>query len=160
MFGKGKIGIAIPRTSYNPGDTISGEIALTLKKPVKAVEMSISLIGEQIITRRGTARGSGARQTTTERIRIYDFKQQLDSEREYSQAREYNFEIKIPSDILSMKPQLPELEGMAGEGLKIAQAAMAFTGAFSVQRTKWYLLAKLDIPGGLDINKKADITIG
>ena len=59
-----------------------------------------------------------------------------------------------------MKPQLPELEGMAGEGLKIAQAAMAFTGAFSVQRTKWYLLAKLDIPGGLDVNRKTDITIG
>ena len=91
MFGKGKAQITIPRTSYNPGDTISGEVSLTIKKPVKAVEMSISLIGEQIITRRGTARGSGARQTTTERVRIYDFKQQLDGEREYSQAREYSF---------------------------------------------------------------------
>jgi hypothetical protein len=25
---------------------------------------------------------------------------------------------------------------------------------------EWYLLAKLDIPGGLDISKKVDVTIG
>ncbi|MFC2050810.1 hypothetical protein ACFLTN_06510 [Chloroflexota bacterium] len=160
MFGKGKIHITIPRTNYAPGDTISGDVALTLKKPVKAVEMSISLIGEQIITRGGGIVGGRKRSTTTERIRIYDFKQQLDGEREYSQGREYKFKIKIPANILSMKPQMPELEGKLGQGLKMVQAATEMMGAISVQRTKWYLLAKLDVPGGLDINKKADITIG
>ncbi len=159
MFGKGKIYIAIPRTSYAPGDTISGNVAFTIKKPVKAREVSISLIGEQITTRGGDMDGR-ERSTTTERIRVYDFKQQLDREREYSKEGEYRFEIKIPADILSMKPQMPELEGKAGQLLKIAQAAATMTGAIPLQRTKWYLLAKLDIPGGLDIEKKADITIG
>jgi hypothetical protein len=156
MFGKGKINIAIQRTNYAPGDTISGNVALTLKKPVKAREVSISLIGEQTTTRGGGKDMA----TTTERIRIYDFKQQLDSEREYSQGQEYRFDIKIPADILSMRPQMPELEGKLGQGLKVAQAAAAMMGAIPFQRTKWYLLAKVDIPGGLDIKKQADITVG
>jgi len=156
MFGKGKINIAIPRTGYMPGDTISGRVALTLKKPVKAREVNISLIGEQKSTRVGGMDTS----TSTQRVRIYDFKQQLDGEKEYSQGREYSFEMRIPADILSMKPQMPELEGKLGQGLKIAQAAAAMTGAIPIQRTEWYLLAKLDIPGGLDVSKKTAITIG
>jgi hypothetical protein len=160
MFGQGKINISIQRTNYAPGDTISGNVALTLKKPVKARGVSISLIGEQKNTRVGGMTGSQGMSTTTKRIRIYDFKHQLDSEKEYSQGREYHFEIKIPAGILSTRPQIPELEGKLGQGLKIAQAAAAMTGAIPFQQTKWYLLAKLDISGGLDINKKTDVTIG
>ena len=124
MFGKGRINIKIQRTGYAPGDTISGNVTFTLKKPVKARELSISLIGEQRTTRTSARQ----RSTTMERIRIYDFKHQLDSEKEYSQGQEYSFEIKIPADILSVGPQIPELEGKLGQGLKLAQAAAAMTG--------------------------------
>lgn len=170
MFGsKGKIDIAIQKTNYAPGDTISGNVALTLKKPVQAREVSISLIGEQITTGGGstTSRGrswgggtmgGGGMSTQTNIVPIYDFKQPLDSEREYSQGREYRFEIKIPADILGMRPQTPE--GKLGQALKVAQTVATITGAISTQRIKWYLLAKLDIPGGLDISKKVDVTIG
>jgi hypothetical protein len=58
MFGKGKINIAIKKTGYSPGDTISGNVALTLKKPVKAREVSVSLIGEQKTTQRKGMTGS------------------------------------------------------------------------------------------------------
>jgi len=166
MFGKGKINIAIQKTYYAPGDVISGNVALTLKKPVKAREVSISLIGEHKTTQtapqvRGAMGGGGmSTSTTTKTVRIYDFKQQLDSEKEYSQGREYHFDIKIPADTLSMSPQISEVEGKLGQVLKVAQTAAAMTGAIPFQRIKWYLLAKLDIPGGLDIKKKVDITIG
>ena len=39
IFNKGKINIAIQRTGYAPGDTVSGNVALTLKKPVRAREV-------------------------------------------------------------------------------------------------------------------------
>jgi sporulation-control protein spo0M len=145
-FGKGKIDIAIQKFNYAPGDTISGNVPLTLKRPVKAREASISLIGEQMITTRDVEESRGitgwSKETSIrkERVRIYDFKLPLDSEREYSEGREYRFEIKIPADILSMKPQK--------------------TGAVKFSPVKWYLLAKLDIPHGLDVSKKVDITIG
>ncbi len=162
MFGKGKIQISIQKTNYIPGDIISGNVNLKLKKPVKAREVSISLIGEQIIKRSGGRTGDRGRSTTTERFYIFDFKQQLDSEKEYSQGGDYNFEIKIPSDILNAKPQTQEVEGWLGQGLKIAQTAATITGTIpmQMQRTEWYLLAKLDIPGGFDITKRTDITIG
>jgi len=160
MFGKGKINIAIQKTGYVPGDTISGTVALTLKKPVKARGVSISLIGEQKNTRVGGMTGGKDISTTTQRIRIYDFKQQLDTEKEYSREQEYRREMKIPTDILSTKPQMPELGGKLGQGIKVAQAAAAMTGVIPLQQTKWYLLASLDIPGGMDVKKTADITIG
>ncbi len=160
MFGKGKLQVTIPGTDFAPGDSISGEVALTLKKPVKADGMSISLIGEQKVTRSGSVGRSGQRSTTTQTIRIYDFKQRLDTAKEYTEGCEYKFKIKIPRDVLGAKAQLPEMDETLAKGLKIAQAAAAFMGAISVQQTKWYLLAKLDIPGGLDISEKTDITIG
>ena len=173
MFGfdKGRINITIQKTNYAPGDTISGNAALTLKKPVKAKEVSISLIGEEVTTGGGGTIGWGGGRTSSSgagmmgggagstRIeRIYDFKQQLDSEREYSEGREYHFEMKIPADILGGAPQMPE--GKLGEVLKVGQTIAAITGAISHHRLQWYLLAKLDIPGGLDISRKADVTIG
>jgi len=166
MFGKGKINITIQKTHYAPGDIISGDVALTLKKPVKAREVSISLIGEHKTTQTaprvgGTMGGGGmSMSTTTKTVRIYDFKQQLDSEKEYSQGREYHFEMKIPADTMSMRPLMPGQEGKLGQVLKVAETAAAMTGAIPFQRIKWYLLAKLDIPGGLDISKKVDVTIG
>ena len=104
--------------------------------------------------------GSGgmSTSTTTKTVRIYDFKQQLDGEKQYSEGRDYHFETKIPADILGTGPQT--LEGKLGQVLKVAQTAAQMTGAIPFRRIKWYLLAKLDIPGGLDISKKVDITIG
>ena len=159
MFGKGRINIAIQKSHYAPGDIISGNVSLTLKKPVKARGVSISLIGEQITTRGGGTM-SGGQTSTTQRVRVYDFKQQLDSEKEYSQGGEYSFEMKVPADTVSMRPLVPEQEGKLGQVLKVAQSAATMTGAIPFQRIKWYLLAKLDVLGGFDVSSKADITIG
>jgi hypothetical protein len=166
MFGKGKIDIAIQKSHYAPGDIISGNVVLTLKKAVKAREVSVSLIGEHKMTQTTTGVGGPmggggmSMSTTTKTVRIYDFKQQLDGEKEYSQGGEYRFEIKIPADTLSMRPQISEVEGKLGQVLKVAQTAAAMTGALPFQRIKWYLLAKLDVPGGFDVSKKVDVAIG
>jgi hypothetical protein len=168
MFGsKGKLDITIEKLHYAPGDTISGNVALTLKKPVNARELSISLIGEQFMTTSrqeksgwGITGGEiGWRSTSSsqvESVHIYDFKQRLASEREYSEGREYRFEIKIPADI----PQMPKREANSGEAGKVAQTVAVVMGLSRSSPVEWYLLAKLDIPGGLDVSKKVDITIG
>jgi hypothetical protein len=167
MFGsKGKIDITIQKTNYAPADLISGNVVLGLRAPVKAREVSISLIGEQwVVSRyeessRGISLGGigGGKSTSTnkQKKRIYDFKQLLDGEREYTGEREYRFEIKIPLDI----PQMPKPEGETGRASKIAQAVAAVTDLTRSSPIKWYLLAKLDIPRGLDISKKLEITIG
>jgi hypothetical protein len=151
MFGsKGKIDIAIQKFNYAPGDTISGNVALTLKKPVNASAVSISLIGEQMITTtqditsKSILSYSREKSTSTQRVRIYEFKLPLDGEKEYNEGQEYYFfEIKIPADILGMRPQITDA-----------------IQSSPISPVKWYLLTKLDIPRGLDISKKVDITIG
>jgi sporulation-control protein spo0M len=159
MFGRGKIDISIQKTSYQPGDTISGAMTLTLNKPVKAREMTLSLIGEYItiVTDRVISpvpavrpkggllwtRGSMLQsdeirkiepihhyKKSTKNVRIYGFKEQLDGEIEYSQSKEYRFRIKITTDMPTSS------------------------------NVNWYLLARLDIPHGRDITKKVRITIG
>ena len=139
------IHIAIQKLNYDPGDIISGDVALILKKPVKVSELSISLIGEQWIRQEQAAESLSilgyekSRDISTNKNCFYEFKQQLNSEKEYSQGGQYHFEIKIPADILGKRPQT--------------------TRAFSYP-VKWYLSAKLDVPGGLDISKNVEITIG
>ncbi len=48
MISKGKIEIAIPKTSFNPVDVVSGIATSTLKKPAKA--RKFTGVGEQKIT--------------------------------------------------------------------------------------------------------------
>jgi hypothetical protein len=154
MFGRGKIDISIQKTGYAPGDTISGSVNLTLNNQVKAREMTISLMGEyttEVARQRGidavTVRARRFQMSDTivthqpavptydvghktEHVRICIFKERLDGEGKYSQSRGYKFKIKIQTDT-------PDSSAV-----------------------NWYLLAKLDIPHGRDITKKAPITIG
>lgn len=152
MFSKGKIDIIIPKAHYAPGDVISGNISLTLKKPVKAKQLCISLIGEYKSTTRQV--GSDGVSTSSHTSKIHDFELQLDREKEYAQAQEYPFEIKIPADIQNAAPQMPDVGGVLGKGLQIAQAAGTMMGKIPLNQVKWYLSAKLDISGGLDVKKR------
>jgi hypothetical protein len=159
MFGRGKIDMSIQKTRYIAGDTISGSVTLTLNKPVKAREMTISLIGEYkttVIKRRdlvlGSSRLGGSLRDRSrgmlmsdatrksapqyelrkseKTVNICGFNQQLDGEIEYSQLKEYRFRIKVTTDMPTSSV------------------------------VNWYLLAKLDIPHERDITKKVPITIG
>jgi sporulation-control protein spo0M len=153
MFGRGKIDISIQKTSYAPGDTISGSVNLTLKNQVKAREITLSLMGEYTTEVAGKRSIDGVTvrarrwQTSdtiklsrsvgptydvghkTEHVRFCAFKEQLDGEGEYSQSRRYEFKIKIPTDT-------PDSSAV-----------------------NWYLLAKFDIPRGRDVTKKVRIKI-
>ena len=156
LFSKGKVNIIIAKSNFYPGETIAGTATLVVDKPALAKEFSVSLIGESKTTvRRRNAKGEYT--TETETTRIYDFKQQLDGEREYSGSKEYSFVIKIPEDILAgLQP--PTAGGAGGVLLQFAQTAANWMG--SAPRYNWYLQATLDIPKSLDVNKKTDITIG
>jgi hypothetical protein len=148
LFGKGKMEIQISRVNYHPGDMISGNVTLAMKKLAKGREVDISLIGEQTVDK-----PSSDDTNNTETTRIYDFKLKLDGEKEYDSEYNYRFEIMIPPDILA-RQQMPGIGGAFGQGLKIMQSFSRMN-----VRTNWYLHARLDIPGGIDIGKKLQITI-
>jgi hypothetical protein len=156
LFSKGKANIIIAKSNFYPGETIAGTASLVVDKPALANGFSVSLIGEKKITVR-RRKADGEYTTETETTRIYDFKQELDGEREYSGTKEYNFSIKIPDDILAGL-QLPNAGGAAGALFGFSQIAAGLMG--NAPRYSWYLQATLDIPKSLDVNKKTDITLG
>jgi hypothetical protein len=154
LFSKGKAVIMIPKTNFYPGELIQGAVDLALDKPTPAAEFSISLVGEKRVTvRRRDSKGNYVNDTET--TRIYDFKTTLDGEKEYSGAARYGFNIQIPHDILAgLQPQTTVAGGFFGI---VQNAANAMS---SPPRYDWYIQATLNIPKSIDINKKADITIG
>jgi hypothetical protein len=137
-FGKGKIEIFIEKYQFSPGDTIKGKISMKLKKPVHARALKVGLIGEKWGP---SSRGGSAT------YYVFKFEMPLDYEKDYLEG-EYEFEIKIPVDILESAPG-----GLAGEVLKSYRF-------LSGMRTSWYVEAKLDIPSGLDVSKQVQVNIG
>lgn len=163
MFGfdKGKIEIQLDKFNFSPGEVIEGTVALKLKKPVKAKELSIRIVGEQTTTQRegvsiGIGTNRGTQNTDSRTTTIFDFKQPLDGEKEYlagEQPTVYPFKIKIPANVLSQQTQAPQ-EGTLGTVLKVAQMV---SGTSS--RISWYLIASLDVPKAFDVSKRVQINI-
>ena len=144
-FGKGNIEIQLEKYNFSPGETINGNIFLKVKKQEKAKAVTIRLIGEQRTSKFSTTPNKISRARTQY---IYDFKQPLDGEKEYSGEYNYNFKIKIPQNILnSVNSTLGAIMG----------SMQILTGQSS--QIKWYLVASLEIPWGIDISKKVQINI-
>jgi len=152
MFGlsKGTIEIQLDRNNFQPGDIINGRVVLQMKKTVVAKDLTIRLIANQKVTQ-----GVGTNRSTRI-MKIYDFKLNLDNEKEYpaNQQLIYPFNIQIPRNLSS--GQIPE---QLGQTLgTVAKLAQAMTGSRST--TYWYLIANLTVPGMFnDVKKKIQINV-
>ena len=138
-IGEGSIDIKIDRTNFKIGETVKGEVFLSLSQPKKARELRVLFYGE--------VKEHHGKHSSTKRI----FEQliSLGGEQEYpATSKSYPFEIKIP-DI--PKP----VEGGSG----IVASVLNFIASFSdpVSRASWYLDASLDVPMSFDISKKTRI---
>jgi len=144
-LGKGSIEIQLEKYNFSPGETINGKVFLKIKKQEKAKAVIIRLIGEQKSSNFSTVQKTNVQ---TRKQYIYDFKQQLDSEKEYSGEFNYNFQIKIPQNILnSINSTLGAIIG----------SMQILTGQSS--QIKWYLIASLEIPWAIDISRTIQINM-
>ena len=152
MFGlgsKGKMEIQLNKFNFHPGETVEGTVSLKLKKPLEGNELSITIVGEEKISQRGV---DGRR--TTRRQKIFDFKQPLDGQKEYTAGEQplvYPFRIVIPANVLE---QQKAPEGTLGT---VMQAAKFLSG--SRKNISWYLYANLDVPKSVDVRKKVQINV-
>lgn len=148
VFGLGKkeIEVTLDKYGFNPGETITGKVTLKLKNPTEARQLRVELIGERTTTKiggGGVSRGKG---------HIYNFKMPLDGEKTYS-GGEYNFQIKIPANILQTV-SMPG--GAVGEAVKAAEFLLG-----GITRISWFVRAVLDRPGKKDISSKnVQVVIG
>jgi hypothetical protein len=154
-FGVGKIELKLPRTTYAAGEAIEGTLLLTVNKPVKARGLIAALYAEQQI--REQVRNQGKLEMRTEKRKIYEFQQQLDTEKEYQKtngAAGYPFSITVPPDAGVTQHSVDPLHGFTVSmgGLQIGG------GPGPAGPAQWSVVGYLDLPLAFDV--KASVNIG
>ncbi|MFQ6012969.1 MAG: hypothetical protein ACE5LS_04930 [Thermoplasmata archaeon] len=170
LFGKGKMEVTLDKYSYEPGETITGYMSFTLKKPVEARGVFTHLIGEE----RGTESYilNGRQRTRTVWNEVYSMKFPLDGEREYSGGGTYDIDMHIPGDVLGTPPEPPGPPMCTGCGEELQTGSKykycPYCGTRRTRRPprgggktmRWWVKANLDRPHALDVKRKVQITIG
>ena len=155
-FGVGKIELKLPRTTYAPGEAIEGTLLLTVNKSVKARGLFVTLSAEQKIRQWVHRQGKEEMETVTEKI--YEFRQPLDTEKEYlttNGAASYPFSLTLPPQAGSTQRADDPLHGMT-----IGIGGFQFgAGPGPIGPAQWALEGYLDLPLALDVKAKVDIGI-
>lgn len=148
--GKGKIGIQLDKFNFTPGEVITGNLTLNLKKALDASALEVGLIGVSDSTNYNVSSGKGVSRSSSSK-NIFDFSYPLDGEKIYNPgSMPYKFQIKIPENVLTKV-------GTGNQAVdNVIKTAMFVTG--NNRRIKWYVTGRLKI-GGFDIRKKIQINI-
>ncbi|MDD5163317.1 MAG: hypothetical protein PHD95_03870 [Candidatus ainarchaeum sp.] len=153
-FFEGKINLDLQgKTNFFFGETISGQLVLSLRKPKQARQLRIVLQGTEIFTHPSTVFRNGRQVTEmrTESIVVFSTEEILDNEKTYSSGEtRYDFSIQAPAQAFAR----PKLESTLGNVLNVMQT---FSGNRS--RIKWELKASLDVPGSVDVSKNLQISL-
>ena len=149
-FGEGNINIFLNKTTFTFGETIEGKLQLTLKKEKSARMLRASIVAEKQTTQYRTPMGNAASRGSNT-IVLFKTDAILDGEKVYAPpGGEYPFKLQVPTQ--GALP--PEIQGTLGTALK----ALQFLGGQTSQ-VKWFVEAVLDIPNGIDVRKRVQISI-
>jgi len=146
--GKGKITLRLDKMEFIPGETISGTLSLKMKKPVEAGSLNVGILGT--MERTSYSRNpKGGMSRNTRHETVFDFKKPIDGQKTYSGYKDYNFQLKIPTDIYKSSTG----NAVADTLVKSAQILSGVTS-----KIKWFVKANLEMKG-FDISKKVRINI-
>ena len=134
---RGNIELALPKTAFEPGETITGSFVLHTKKPIEARQLVVSLTASEV-TR--TNEGGKTRSRTTQ---LFRDERMLEGEKAYpADTREtHEFEIDVP-DV--DRPEL--LDSPLGRSLATAARVLSR----SRSHLRWRLEVRL-VARGLDL---------
>jgi hypothetical protein len=144
--GKGKIEIIPEKTSYNFGETITGNINVKLKKPIQSKNLRLRLYAERTSIRI-TRNNEGRNERNNQKDIIFDFTQDIEKAKEYSPG-EYNFPFKI-----NLPKQVLGLNGIINNVNKVFGSLNQ-----NSSYVKGYISANLDA-GIIDVNKRIEINV-
>ena len=159
-FGVGKVEISIPKKNYKPGEEITGNLLLTVKKPAKARGVFLKIFAEQRF--REIRIQNGAQHETQVMRQIYTFQLCLDGEKEYpvtSSPTAYPFTIAVPSSAHPNDGLSAPLTNPLGN-LQIAIGGLTIGGgAGPIGPALWYLEGFLDLPLAFDVKQKLALNV-
>lgn len=156
-FGVGRIDIRLSKTVFSANEVIEGTLLLTLKKPVKARGLYAILSADQQFREQVRNQNRIEMQTVTRRI--YNFQQQLDTEKEYPKTdgvKEYPFSVAIPPEASALSG-IPD-DPMHGFSVNIGGMQIG-SGPGPVGPAQWSVEGYLDLPLAFDVKAKTSIGI-
>jgi hypothetical protein len=144
-FMRGSIALSLPKTCYNPGDTITGIFDLHTKKALQGNKLVVRLIGVQI-TR--THENGKSRTRTRE---IYRDEVLVEKSKTYTAGSKatYSFEIAAPN-----YGGQKNINSAAGQVLATAFTLLSDRST----KLKWKVEARLDAKG-VDLAKAVSVSI-
>lgn len=151
IFPPGSMKLTLPKTSFVAGEAVRGQALLSTKKPVHAREFKVTVFATKQVRKSGY--GTRDNEDYTETVTIFESSQSFGGEKDYSNEA-HDFGISIPKGVFGAG--MPDLEGTIGNAI---EAAGNFLKDMDKNSIKWYVEAKLDIPGGRDISKKVRIFV-
>lgn len=133
-FMRGSIKLILPRTTFNPGDKITGSFDLVTKKPIQGNKLSVSLVGIQ------TTRTYENGKTRTRSHEIFRQEMLVEQARAYpaGHTARHNFEIIVPN---TSAPEF--LNSPLGQTLTAAVQLLSNRNTY----LRWKVEARLDAEG-------------
>lgn len=147
-IGEGTLEIKLDQSKvlFTPGETINGQIILTLTEPKKAKSLLACFYGEVSEKRYGP---NNQTTTTTRKIEYTEVK--ISEQKEYPKGQStYKFAITVPQIAISGNSYSPSA-GILGN--------LVNNLIDPIRTAKWYLACKLDVEMAFDMNKHIQLNI-
>ncbi|MBN2067920.1 MAG: hypothetical protein JW744_05620 [Candidatus Diapherotrites archaeon] len=155
-FGEGSIELMLDKTNMAFGETVHGRLNLKLKKAKSARQLRVRILAERTSTQYSGAMG-GNRKSSTQKDIVFSTDLIVDREKTYSPpGQEYEFKIQVPAKNALPSDSMPALSGGLGTAIKAAQMLGGFGRSSQI---KWFVEAALDIPKGVDIKKRVQVSV-
>ena len=146
-FGEGKLEIVLERSSYAPGEKISGKIIIATNSDKNADSLKVRFFGrmktvsisDSMVRDMHTDELKTAKETHISIKEVYPAEVLLGSKQAYSKGSQIPFEIQVPSNALDDRP---------GEG-----------GNVYTQEPRWFVRAWLSLPLSKDIEGEKEIYV-
>ncbi len=161
-FMKGKIVLHLTRNAASSGESLTGQVDLTVKKATRGF-LKVTLVGQE--ERRKTNDDDREQEHNTEWVEIYRQDQVLEETRDFPAGftQSYQLEIIAPSaaEVRQGGAALHDVAESLGEGLMSSVMKMAAGAADMIQRPiQWHVEARLDVTGvDLCATRKASVNL-
>ena len=156
-----KLNISLEKVVYQPGETIKGNINISLKKPKFANNLKVTLTGKKELI--NIMSGSNSKFLCP----MLTIEKNIDTEKDYFNDS-YYFSIKIPEDaLIKAETCTDDVIGFVGNKPIIRKnrpdadptQKKYLSGAYLPGKNVWSVEAELDIDHGRNIKNTIDLTI-
>lgn len=146
-----KITISLNKKDYFPGEEIRVHINLDFERPLKARSFIVSFIVEKIIIT------PSSNASNHQNYKIYQSDKKLGGEKEYTYEN-HDVSFEIPNDVF-VKIQKWFDESQYAKAIAFVDSLGLGKLANYQEKNRFYIIAKLDVPLGLDVSESIDANI-